>query len=369
VRRFFCRAELLAAVSLMEYEVQTNALLLYLLFSLVYLGILCFAKARRDVLAFALAGAFCITLGLRDVNSMSIDADPVLYATILSYPADIKDFLGGADYALFSLLHPITGARFNLSTCFLLLHLLYIPALYLLFKSLRDNSGMFFLLTGWLLFVNSGLLLLANFFRQGISVILFIAILVGLCCSVKKESSRKMGALGLPLLHLASVAMIPSLLGCRMRHYYLISSASFIALCAAIHFAPDSIVAQSNYFNNNDLAMHRMQLWIKIPTIYAMLAFGYLVSRGGAHPSVEAKNIQRGAIGLLIPTAALLLTSNAPVVGLRYLYYSYAFAFLYVACVVTSRRSELLFKASAISMCLFGIVTWTYPSVAMLLIW
>lgn len=75
------------------------------------------------------------------------------------------------------------------------------------------------------------------------------------------------------------------------------------------------------------------------------------------------------AVGLLIPTAALLLTLNAPSIGLRYLYYSYALVFLYVACAVASHKSESLFKLSAIAICMFGLVTWTYPTVAVLLIW
>jgi len=356
-------------VNTMEFEVQSHALLPHLLFSLAYLGILFFARDRRDNLGLGLVIAFCITLGLRSVESMSRGADPLLYAAILSYPSDIKDVIGGADYAIFSLLHPITGAFFNLNTCFILLHLLYIAPLYFLYRCVENMRGVFFLLVGWLLFVNSGLLLLANFFRQGISTILFLAILVAACASQKTDMGKRAGALGLPLLHLASAALVPSLLACKMRHYLLISSASFVILCLAVHFAPASIVYQSDYFFNAGEASQQTQLWIKILTIYAMLGFGYLLSVHAEKSSLQEHSVRRAAVGMLIPTAALLLTSNAPGIGLRYLYYSYALAFLYVASAVSCRRSEPLFKLGAISLCLFGLVTWTYPTVAVLLVW
>jgi hypothetical protein len=224
-------------------------------------------------------------------------------------------------------------------------------------------------MAGWMLFVNSGLLLLANFFRQGICTIVFLSILVGLCVSGKHDTALRTGALGLPFLHLASVVMIPSLLAFRSRHFLLISSASFALLCLAVHFAPDGIAYQSDYFNHSSTTMQATQLMVKILTIYIMLAFGYFLSRRARYSSTETRMMQRTAVGLLIPTVALLLTSNAPAIGLRYLYYSYALAFLYIASVVTCRGSELLFKVSAIAICLFGIVTWTYPTVAVLLIW
>jgi len=344
-------------------------LLPHLLFSLAYLAILFFSRTKRDILALFLVAAFCIVLGLRDVPNMFIGADPVLYATILSYPADIKSLAGGADYAVFSLLHPITGTFLDLETCFMLLHLLFIPAIYLLFKRLSQFQGVFFLLAGWMLFVNSGLLLLANFFRQGICTIVFLSILVGLCVSRKHDTSLRAGALGLPFLHLASMIMIPSLLAFRSRHYLLISSASFILLCLAVHIAPDGIANQSDYFNHSGPEMQATQLLVKILTIYIMLASGYFLSRRARNSSAEARMVQRAAVGLLIPTVALLLTSNAPAIGLRYLYYSYALAFLYIASVITCRGGEFLFRISAIGICLFGVVTWTYPTVAVLLIW
>jgi hypothetical protein len=358
-------------VSFMGYEIQTNAIFPYFLFSLAYLCILCFAKAKRDIFGLALIVGFCVMLGLRDVKNMSVDADPVLYATILSYSGDIQDLAGGADYAIFSLLHLITEGMFNLSECFFLLHLIYIPALYLLFRCLKNIKGVFFLLVGWMLFVNSGILLLANFFRQGISTIIFLSVLVGLCSSNGKQRLSKIGVLGLPFLHLASLVLVPSLFTCRKRYYYFISCASFVILCAAVHFVPAHFVSISSYFDFEDLS--RKILWVqlcaKIFVIYLMLGIGYFVIRLANGAPAEVKNIQRAAIGLLIPTGALLLTSNAPIIGLRYLYYSYALVFLYLFCVLSCRKNDLLIKLSAIGLCLVGIVTWTYPTVAVLLIW
>jgi hypothetical protein len=364
--------DILFQVNLVEFEIQAHALLPHLLFSVTYLGILFLARSKRDVLGFALIVVFCITLGLRDIGDMSRDADPVQYAFILSYAGDVSSLLGGVDFAIFSLLHSVTGALFNLATCFFFLHLLYIPALYLLYKRLREFHGVFFLLVGWMIFINSGLLLLANFFRQGICILFFLSILIGLCVPIKNNSLNKVGALGLPLLHLTSAAMIPGLFVCRKRYYYYVASLFFVLLCLIIHFAPNLGAFQSSgYFNDAsvDYGTQQSMLWIKIFTIYIILAFGYFLSLKCKNTPAEVKSIQQGAIGLILPTAALLLTLNAPVIGLRYLYYSYALAFLYIATVVSFRKGDMLYKFGALAICLFGFVTWTYPTVAVLLIW
>lgn len=354
----------------MDFEIQAHALLPHLLFSAAYLAALFFARPRRDALAFALLVVFCVVLGLRDIQTMSMDADPVIYAFILSYSSDVSSLTGGGiDYLIFSLLHPITGAIFDFRTCFLFLHLLYIPALYLLFKRLREYEGVFFLMAGWMIFVNSGLLLLANFFRQGLCVIIFLALLAGVSVSTGMTTRKWTGVFALPFLHLSSLVMVPSLLTCRMRRYLAISSASFLLVCAAARFAPYLLASEASYFSGDGLDLQRSQLWIKILTIYAMLVFGYCATpRCGEEPD-RTRMLQRAAMGLLIPTAGLLLVLDSPGIGLRFLYYSYAVAFLYVALAVSLRSSEALFKVSAIAICLFGLVTWTYPTVAVLLIW
>jgi hypothetical protein len=351
----------------MEFEIQTHALLPHVLFSAGYMFILFFAKRSRDKLGMILIAAFCIALGLRDITAMSIYTDPVTYAFLLSYPGDVSSLIVGCDYLIFVLLHSITGSFFSLAGCFLALHLLFIPALYLLYQVLKPFNGFFFLFVGWFIFVNSGLLLLANFFRQGLGVIVFLAIIVALC--VKPIGRKALSTLALPLLHASSVLFIPGLLVWRKKHYFLVSSAIFATFCAAMHYLPVLGSAGSSYFDasSND-TINQTQLLIKVASIYVMLFVGYLLLWRVERPEV-AQKLQRAALGLLLPTAALLLLYDAPVIGLRCLYYSYALAFLYFFSAIVCRRSEPLFKLSAIAICLFGIVTWTYPTVAVLMIW
>jgi hypothetical protein len=368
-----------AGASMLGYDFQTNALLPYMLFSLGYLGILFCAKDKRDSLGFFLVGLFCIVLGLRDVAGMPVGADPVLYATILSNASGAENLLGGIDYALLIVLRGVTGAFFGLSGCFLILHLLYLPVIYLLFRYCRRVKGMFFLMAGWMLFVNSGVLLLANFFRQGISVFLFLAVLVGFSVPDGSKWVKRLGALTLPLFHMAGAVLIPSLFLQRKRYYYYLFPLLFLAFCLAIHLGLGNVtVSFADYFDVVDQGALKDQLWTKIVMAYAILLVGYClqlridghrVQLPARNPSVESRILQRTAIGVILPTAALLLTSNAPIIGLRYLYYSHAVAFLYLACCLCSKNREALFKASSIGLCAFGFVTWTYPTVACLLVW
>jgi hypothetical protein len=354
----------------MDFEIQAHAVLPHLLFSAGYLGILFFARARRDSLALALLMVFCVVLGLRDIQTMSRDADPVTYAFILSYASDVSSLMGGGiDYVLFSLLHPITGALFDLRSCFFFLHMLYIPAMYLLFRRLRQYPGVFYLMAGWMIFVNSGLLLLANFFRQGLCVIIFLAMLAGFSVAGDGKFRHRLTIFSLPLLHASAIALLPNLLALGRRRYLFISSASFLAFCTAARFAPYLLGSSPDYFSSDTADLMRVQLEIKIPTIYAMLLIGYLIGRRTASTTDGAARIQRSAVGLLVPTAGLLLLIDAPVIGLRFLYFSYAVAFLYVALAVSLHKTETLFKLSALAICIFGFVTWTYPTVAVLLIW
>jgi len=351
----------------MQFEIQAHALLPHVLFSAGYLLILFFARRGRDKLGLLLITAFCITLGLRDMSAMSINADPITYAFVLSYPGDISSLAHGADYLVFSFLHPITGSLFSLAGCFLALHLLFIPALYLLYRALKGFNGVFFLLVGWFIFVNSGLLLLANFFRQGLSVILFLALLVAF--SFNPKGRLLLGTLTLPLFHAGSLLFIPGLFVWRSRRFLALAATIFVALCAAVRFLPSYVPISSTYFGDySSKDLNQTELLIKVVTIYVMIAVGGLLWRRTTTAS-PVRDLRKATFGLLIPTAALLLIYNAPAIGLRCLYYSYALAFLYVFSAVVCRQSESLFKLSAIAVCLFGIITWTYPTVAVLMIW
>jgi hypothetical protein len=238
---------------------------------------------------------------------------------------------------------------------------------------------MFFLLAGWMLFINSGVLLLANFFRQGVSVILFLAILVGFGVPEQGKWLKRICACALPLFHMAGAVLIPSLFLQKKRYYFYLFPSLFLAFCLAVHLGMGNVaISFADYFTDVDQGALQGQLWTKVAAAYAILLVGYAlplritglrIYLRAHNPSVESRRIQRAAIGIIIPTGALLLTSNAPIIGLRYLYYSHAVAFLYVACCMCSQNKETLFRVSAIGLCLFGFVTWTYPTVACLLIW
>ena len=110
---------------------------------------------------------------------MSEWADSVWYSALLTNQVSAEQILsiGGVDYLPFYLAHGITSRLLNQAGAFFVLHLLYLPGIYLLFRLSRFIKGMFFLIAGWLLFVNSGILLLANFFRQG-QAALYLLILI-----------------------------------------------------------------------------------------------------------------------------------------------------------------------------------------------
>lgn len=299
---------------------------------------------------------------------MPIGADPVIYATFLSSVSGMQNISGGVDYTLLVLVQSFTGASFGVNGCFFILHMLHVPFLYLLYRTSNCVQGMFFLLVGWMLFINSGVLLLGNFFRQGISVMLFLGVLIAFSVSSKHKISRICGALALPLFHLAAAALIPSLFTCKKRHYYWFS-AFFLLFCLAIRLGVGNIAIHfSDYFEVDDGTLQK-QLWIKVMATYLILALGYCIHNRTSESTAVITRIRRAALGFLLPTAALLLTANAPVIGLRFLYYSHAVAFLYVAACVGDRAKDTMFKGCALGLCSCGLITWTYPTVARLLVW
>jgi hypothetical protein len=213
-------------------------------------------------------------------------------------------------------------------------------------------------------------LLLANFFRQGMSVIFLLALTISLVNCKGNPWVKRAGTLFLPLLHVASAGLLPGILLCRKRRYSLYWITIFTALCCVIHFAPSIVQSRfSDYFGNADVDLEQTQMWAKVVGIYVMLAVGYVIGRRCNQSSGYVTVIKKTAIGFLLPTGALLLTLNEPVIGLRYLYYFYAIAFLYLACVTVGRKSESLFKMAAMGICLFGLITWTYPTVTRLMMW
>src|SRR5208282_3373683 len=197
-----------------------NALLPYCIAAVAYLSILFFPRRTRDFFALALLAAFCLALGLRNIDRMPNESDPVIYASILANASGTEALLGGVDYTLFSLLRDATGPVLSLASSFFILHLLYLPVLFLLYWVSRSVIGMFYLLVGWMLFVNSGVLLLCNFFRQGLSVFLFLTLLITFSRTCEHKWARAAGALTLPFCHVAAAALVPGLFMCKTRRYF-----------------------------------------------------------------------------------------------------------------------------------------------------
>jgi hypothetical protein len=363
----------IAVTKHMPYDFQTIALIPYAIFASAYLGILLFAGARKDAAAFGLVLAFCLSLALRNVEQMPEWSDPVLYAGSLTSQTQAMDLLtvGGADYLVFFIIHVITGAALSIHQAFFLLHLLYLPILYVIYRLARCVEGMFFLLVGWMLFVNSGILLLANFVRQGLSAFVFIALLMAFTLPAGNKRLRGLGAMALPVLHLSAAALIPSLFLCRRRRFVLLWCAGFLLFCIGTYLALDHLTSGYNvYVGDSGDDFRQVDLVTKTIVTYVLVGLGYWLRprNDGTRPAVG--RLQRAAIGILMPTAALLMIGKgAPTIGTRYMYYFHAVAFLYLASVIASRRRQALYAVAASAVCGFGLITWTYPTVTRLLEW
>lgn len=357
----------------MPYNFQTNALVPYAILAAAYLGILLFAGTKRDASAFCLVLAFCLSLSLRNIEKMDEWSDPVLYAATLTNQIPTADLLrvGGTDYALFFVLHVITGAALSIHEAFYLIHLLYLPILYVIYRLAQCVEGMFFLFAGWMLFVNSGVLLLANFVRQGLSTFVFIALLMAFTFPAGNKWLRRVGAMAIPLLHLSAAALIPSLFLCRKRRFFLLWCSGFLLTCVGIYLVLNRFTSSySVYMSDPGDDFRQADLLNKVLMTYLLVGLGYSLRRrdGATHPRVLG--LQRTAVGILLPTAALLITrSVAPSIGTRYMYYFHAVAFLYLATVIANRRRAAVFPMTALALCSFGLITWTYPTVTRLLIW
>ncbi|HUN60736.1 MAG TPA: hypothetical protein VMU53_02050 [Candidatus Sulfotelmatobacter sp.] len=354
----------------MFYDFQTDTLLPYFVLAFLYLSILVFPRLTRDFFGLLLVVGFCLALGLRDIYKMPEGADPVTYASILANASGSGSLLGDADYALFSGLHNITGSTLGLTGAFFLLHLLYLPILSLLYWVSRGVKGMFYLLAGWMLFVNSGVLLLCNFFRQGMSVLLFLALLIAFSGVVKAKWTKATGVFILPFLHLAGAPLVPGLLVCRSRRYYYVFGFYFALFC----FAMSALLARvasdfAPYFEDSDQTSHQLQLLTKIAVTYLLLLLGVYLRGRLADREDRAEGLQRAAIGVLLPTIALLFNLNMPVIALRYIYYFHAVAFMFLASVIGIQKKGLALPLCALAICSSGIITWTYPTVSKLLVW
>jgi hypothetical protein len=357
----------------MPYAIQTNAVLPYALFAIAYLGILAFARKRRDVCACALVIAFCLALGMRDIKKMNQWADPVWYSALLTKQVSSDQILsiGGVDYLPFYLVHGITSRLLNQSGAFFVLHLLYIPGIYFLFRLSQFIKGMFFLIAGWLLFVNSGILILANFFRQGQAALYLLILILSFSLPAGNRRLRLAGALALPALHVSAFPFAGGLLISQRRRFPLLFSAVFAFFCAAVNILLQQLGTYALYLNHLDQESSRSDLIAKVIGAYVVVICALWIGRKQASFQTDlTQKVQGVMMGFLIPTAALLIfASTAPEVGTRFIYYFHAVAFMFLASAVATSKSKWIPVACAVGFCLFGAVTWTYPTIAELLIW
>lgn len=357
----------------MPYEFQTNALLPYALFATTYLVILAFGGDRKDTWAFWLLVVFVVALGLRNPRQMSGWADPVWYAAALTkeVSADQILFLGGIDYLPLYLLHGVTSRFLDFGAAFFFLHMLYLPVLFLIYRLCAFLKGMFFLLAGWLLFVNSGVLLLANFFRQGQGALYLLVLIFAFSLPAGSRWLRVVGALALPTVHLSSVPFAGGLLISQRRRFYVLFGVSFVVFCLAAYILLRQYGAYSVYLNDPEQINFKRDLITKTLGTYVILALAFWIDRrSGSFLLETTKRIQQSMFGFLMPTVALLMFANAaPEIGTRFIYYFHAIAFAYLSMSVARSGRNWIFPTCALGFCLFGAITWTYPTVAVLLVW
>lgn len=357
----------------MPYSFQTNALLPYALFAISYIAILALGGSRRDKWAFILVITFCLLLGLRDTKKMSEWADPVWSAAILTKDVPASQILsvGGIDYLPFYLLHGITSRFLNLEGAFFLLNMLYLPAVYLLYRLCAIAEGMFFLVAGWLLFVNSGILLLANFIRQGEGALYLLVLILAFGIPAGSRWTRLGGAVALPIIHLSSVPFAGGLLVTRARRFYALFGCGFALFCMLAYVLLQHLGVYAIYLRNPDADSFKRDLIVKVAGVYVLLLCGLWIMRSAVGTTSDAiRAVQRVMIGFLLPAATLLVFADAaPEIGTRFIYYFHAVAFAYVACCIASSRVRSTLTACALGFCLFGAITWTYPTVAVLLFW
>jgi hypothetical protein len=357
----------------MPYAIQINALLPYAVFAIAYLGVLVFAKERRDVCAFALVIVFCLALGLRDFKRMNEYADPVWYSALLTKQVSSDQILsiGGVDYLPFYLVHGITSPLLNQGGAFFLLHLLYIPGIYFLFRLSRFIKGMFFLIAGWLLFVNSGILILANFFRQGQAALYLLILILSFSLPAGNRWLKLAGALALPALHVSAFPFSCGLLISQRRRFPLLFGAIFAIFCVTVNILLQQLGNYAAYLQHLDQESSRSDLITKVIGAYVVVICALWIGRKQASFQTDMTQRVQGVMkGFLIPTAALLLfASTAPEVGTRFIYYFHAVAFMFLASVVATSKSKWIPAACAAGFCLFGAVAWTYPTIAEILIW
>jgi hypothetical protein len=333
-----------------------------------YITLLVFKRRHRDILALALVAILCFTFGIRAVDKLLPGQDPVIYSTLISrvMVSDVSFRDLGVDYLLLYIIQLITRGTLSIGAAFMLIHLVYLIFIIPIYKFSRVSPGLFYLLSGWMMFANSGVLLLCNFLRQGYAILLFLGLILALS-QARRRFMALLGALIMPALHASALILSPSLLLLRSRRYVVFYAAIFVTSIAFIWYRLPGVTT----VDVEDPSAAASQLYLKVFGSYILLLGGYLVQRNAGLISDDVRLIERAAIGVSCPCAALLMlgTPSLLVYGLRFTYWIHAAVFLYLATVISSHKSELIFRISTLLLCVFGVITWSHPNVAMLLVW
>lgn len=347
------------------YDARTDDIYPYAVLAVLYLLVAVLPENWRDRLGLTLVLGFCVALGLRDIYRMPLVADSITYSFIMS--RDVLIPPGHSDYAVLGTIGGTLGPALGPAGCLFLLQLMYVPLVLLLYRYCRTVAGTFYLLAGWALFSNSGVLLLANFFRQGLSTFLFMALVASISTPTVRSWRRWLGAGMLPLLHTGSVAVAPALLIYKWKRYPYVLWIGLAALCVAIPtIVKRYVIAYADYiYNAAPSGSAGAQLIAKVAVSYAVL----LLALSLATRTPDAlRDLRRAAVGIVASSAALLGTLHDPIFGLRLIYYFHSVAFLLLAFVVAARR-DWTGRVWAVGFCCFGLLTWTYPTVTRVLVW
>ncbi len=332
-----------------------------------YLALLVFKRERRDFFAFLLVTSLCIAFGLRDLSKLLPVQDPVIYSTLISrvMVSDVSFSELGFDYVPFHLMQVVTLGRLSIGGALLLVHLVFLLFIIPIYRYSRIIPGLFYVLSGWMIFANSGVLLLCNFLRQGYAIMFFLALILG-AVSTKKPITRIGGALFMPVLHVSALIFSPVPLFIHSRRFHFIYAAVFVAGMALIAQWAGAVAPDVD-----NLSAASMQLFLKVLGAYILVLLALLVQSSTGPFGNAIQLIKRVSLGVVLPSAALLLLRSPALLvhALRFTYWIHAQTFLYLAAAVSSNKSEWLIRALALAFCVFGIFTWTNPNVAMLLAW
>lgn len=364
---------------------ESGALLVFVLFAGLYIfGILLFDR-QKDKYALILITLFCIAMGLRSPqkiiqNHITGQADPLAYAALLTndteyYQTYYSDQVEQIDFVLFNILHPFTGNILNFRGALILLDLLYLPALYLLYRMLSPFGGAFYIFVGCLMFTNDGVLLMSNFFREAMGALFLLVMIMYMLSDRGKKVLKYIEICCLPLLHLTVLPLAFQALFVKRKHFRLISTVIFTGFCATAVVLFRFVTRYASYESSLNLTSVTRdlstELLVKVLLTYVVLSMAFLINRtrkSAVEP--KEKDLKRALEGFALPSAALLMfMTSAPEIGSRFIYYIHPIAYMYLALAISCATKRALYGFMVLALCAFGAFSWSYPTVTILLQW